>query len=172
MRMRAWSCGAAFGQEAYSLAMLLCEFLGGNMPDFDVRILATDIDRVAIEKARWASYDKDAMSGVGMSLLFKYFTRLGDSYVVSDRARALVTFRCHDVVSDKPGRGMDLVLCRNLLIYLERDLQATALENVYTSMRPGGYLVLGATENIGPNMSQRFEVIDRKARIYRKRRET
>ena len=168
-RIRAWSCGAAFGQEAYSLAILFCEVLGRRLKDFDIRILATDIDKDALETAPWGSYDKAALHKMEDHLLFKYFTRVKDRYVVSDKARALVAFKYHDVVSDNTLSGMDLVLCRNLLIYFQKGLQEKALQGIYAALNPGGFLALGKAETLPSQMLVHFEAVDFRERIYRKK---
>ncbi len=167
-KIRVWSCGAAFGEEAYSLAILFCEVLGSRLNDLDVKILATDIDKNVLATAPWASYDKSALGNMGAHVLFKYFTRFQDRYVVSDGARSLVTFRHHDIGSGSPIWGMDLVLCRNLLIYFQKELQEKALHNIYSALNPDGFLVLGKTETITPQMLDCFEVVDLRERIYRK----
>ncbi len=167
-KIRAWSCGAAFGQEAYSMAILFCEVLGTKLDGFDIEILATDIDTNALEEAPWGSYDKVALRKMMSHLMFKYFTRVKDRYVVNDRVRSLVTFRYHEIVSGRKNSGMDLVVCRNLLIYFEKALQEKALLNLYNAMNSGGFLVLGKTESISPQMSHFFEVLDLRERIYKK----
>jgi len=167
-KIRAWSCGTAFGQEAYSMAILFHEVLGNRTKDFDIKILATDVDRDALEKAPWGSYDKRALRKMGPHILFKYFTRFQDRYVVSDRVRVLVSFERHDIVSGIQKRGMDLVLCRNLLIYFQKELQEKVLKNLHIALSPGGFLILGKTETITEQMRDYFEVVDLKERIYRK----
>jgi chemotaxis methyl-accepting protein methylase len=171
--IRAWSCGAAFGQEAYSIAILFCEALGSGLNDFDIKILATDIDKKALEKAPWGSFDSRAMRNMKAHLLFKYFNQFQNGnkvrYTVSDEARALVTFKRHDVLSGSLNPRMDLVLCRNLLIYFEKELQEKALRNLHASLNPGGFLILGKTETITPQMLDYFEVVDLRERIYRKK---
>jgi chemotaxis methyl-accepting protein methylase len=171
-KIRAWSCGAAFGQEAYSLAVLFCEELGPWINDFDIKILATDIDRNALETAPWGSYDRNSLRNMKPHLLFKYFTRFQDKnvdrYMVSDRARVLVDFRFHDVASDTASPGMDLILCRNLLIYFEKELQEKALHNLKSALNRGGFLILGKTETLPPQMNDYFKTIDLRERVYRK----
>ncbi len=167
-KIRAWSCGTATGQEAYSIAILFREVLGNRIKDFDIKILGTDIDKDALEKAPWGSYDKRALRKMGPHILFKYFTQFQDRYVVSDRVRVLVSFKRHDIVSGIQKRGMDLVLCRNLLIYFEKELQEQVLHNLHTALNPGGFLILGKTESLTEQMRDYFEVIDLNERIYRK----
>ena len=168
-RIRAWSCGTALGQEAYSMAILFCESLGRKLGEFDVEILATDIDRDVLEKAPWASYDKSEVRKISPPLLFKYFTMVGDRYVVSDTARSLVSFKYHDIVSGNTMQQMDLVLCKNLFIYFEEELQVRALNKFCKAMNTGAFLVLGSTETVAPPMRGCFEVADISGRIYRKK---
>jgi chemotaxis methyl-accepting protein methylase len=164
----AWSCGSAFGQEAFSMAILFCEALGRRLDCFDIKILATDIDKSSLEKAQWASYDREAVKKVKPHILFKYFTRFQDNYIVNDIVRDLVRFRHHDLILDGQKFNTDLVLCRNLLIYFEKALQEKALRNLYNAMNVGGFLILGKTETIAPQMSHCFEVLDLRERIYKK----
>jgi chemotaxis methyl-accepting protein methylase len=171
--IRAWSCGAAFGQEAYSIAILFCEALGRRLNDFDIKILATDIDKNALEKAPWGSFDSRTLRNMKAHLLFKYFSQFQNGnkvrYTVSDEARALVTFKRHDVLSGSLNPRMDLVLCRNLLIYFQKELQEKALRHLHASLDSGGFLILGKTESITPQMLDYFEVVDLRERIYRKK---
>jgi chemotaxis methyl-accepting protein methylase len=172
-KIRAWSCGAAFGQEAYSLAILFCEALGTRLDDFDIRILATDIDKNALEEAPWGSFDQRTLRKMKPHVLFKYFTKFQDRnaerYVISDRARSLVSFKRHDAISNHLNSNMDLVLCRNLLIYFQKKLQEKALGNVHAALNPGGILILGKTETLPQQMLDHFEVVDLRERIYRKK---
>ena len=165
----AWSCGTAFGQEAYSIAMLFLETTGVNLDNFDLKIVATDVDKSVLKEAPWGSYDRRSLGNMKPHLLFKYFTQSQDRYVVSDRAREVVTFEAHDLISGRSKGDMDLILCRNLLIYFQEELQEKALANLYSALNPGGFLVLGAVEAIKPPMSDYFEAVDLKAKIYRKK---
>ena len=172
--IRAWSCGAAWGQEAYSMAILFCETLGKRLKDVDLRITATDIDPEVVETAPWGAYEKISLSRVPPHLLYKYFIRIKDRYVLKDRIRDLVSFKYHDVLSGRLNynhlnQGMDLVLCRNLLIYFRKAHQVKALSNIYNSMNPGGFLLLGKTETLPVQVLERFEAIDLRDRIYRKK---
>ncbi len=164
----AWSCGTAHGQEAFSMGILFREVLGNSIKDFDIKILATDIDKDALEKAPWGAYDKRALRKMALHLLFKYFTRVQNRYVLSDPVRVLVNFEHHDIISGIQKRGMDLVLCRNLLIYFEKELQEQVLLNLHTALNPGGFLILGKTETITNQMRDYFNVVDLRERIYRK----
>jgi chemotaxis methyl-accepting protein methylase len=168
-KIRVWSCGAAFGQEAYSVGILFCEALGSKLNGYNIKILATDIDKSTLEIAPWGLFEKRALRQMSPHLLFKYFTRLEDGYVLSDGVRALVSFEYHDILSGRSKSGMDLVLCRNLLIYFEKELQQKALSNLHGALNPGGFLLLGKTESVGPQISDCFEVVDPRERVYRKK---
>jgi chemotaxis protein methyltransferase CheR len=150
------------------MAILFCEVLGTDLDGFDIKILATDIDKDALEKAPWGSYDRTSLRKISPHLLFKYFTRFGDRYILSDKARSLVSFNYHDIVSGNTFSGMDLVLCRNLLIYFQKELQKTILQNLHAALNPGGFFVLGKTETLPPQMFDCFDVVDLRERIYRK----
>ncbi len=168
-KIRAWSCGTGFGQEAYSIAMLFLEARRVNLDNFDLKIVATDVDKSVLEEAPWGSYDRRSLGNMKAHLLFKYFSRSQDRYVVSDAARKAVTFEAHDLLSGRIKGDMDLILCRNLLIYFEQEFQEKALGNLYSALNSGGFLVLGAVEAIKPPMSDYFEAVDLKAKIYRKK---
>jgi len=167
--IRGWSCGSAHGQEAYSIAMLLHEELGFRADNFNLNIIATDIDKNALEEAPWIYYDKKALKKLKAHVIFKYFTSFEDRYIVNDRIRKLIRFKYHNVTAGKPISKVDLVLCRNLLIYFEKELQEKALRNIHSSMNHGGFLILGMTETLPPSMKDYFEVIDLNARIYMKK---
>ncbi len=167
-KIRAWSCGAAFGQEAYSLAILFCEALGEHAAPSGVEIIATDIDQQAIEQAPWGAYDAASMRRMKPHVLFKYFTRFEDRYVIAERPRSLVRFLRHNIVSDGPRPGMDLILCRNLLIYFEQELQQKVLDDLCASLNPGGFLVLGKVETLPVSMRDDMEAVDPRQKIFRK----
>ncbi|MEK7274177.1 MAG: protein-glutamate O-methyltransferase CheR [Candidatus Desantisbacteria bacterium] len=167
-RICAWSCGAALGQEAYSMAILFCEALANHLNDYDLNILATDIDQQTLKKAPWVAYDKKALSDIKPYLLFKYFTRTGESYAVSDRLRSMITFKCHDVTSNNQRSGMDLILCRNLLIYFQKGLQERVLNNLYAALNPHGFLVLGKAESLASSLNGLLEVVDVGERVFQK----
>ncbi len=167
-KIRAWSCGSAFGEEAYSLAILFCEALGKRATDSRVNVLATDIDGKVIKEAPWGSYDRKALGEMKAHILFKYFSRVRDRYVVADVPRSLVSFKRHDIVGESPMSGMNLVLCRNLLIYFEEELKEKVFHNLYGALSPGGFLVLGKVEGINNQLEEHFEVVNMRERVYRK----
>lgn len=151
------------------MAILFRDALGNRTKDFDIKILATDIDKDALEKAPWGSYDKKALRKMTPHLLFKYFTLSQDRYLVNEAVRSLVSFERHDVVSGVPKYCMDLVLCRNLLIYFQKELQEEVLHSLHNALNPDGFLVLGKTETLPGQVRGHFEIVDLAERIYRKK---
>ncbi len=164
--LRFWVAGCSTGEEAYTLAIIARETMEQMGLSRDVKIFATDIDRAAILKAGTGVYPESIAADLSPSLLAKYFYCRGESYQVSRNLREMVVFAQHNLVKDPPFTRIDLVSCRNLLIYLQPNLQQHALAMFGFSLRPGGILFLGNSETVG-DMEDRFEPIDRKARIYK-----
>jgi len=166
-RVRVWSVACATGEEAYSLAILLFEALDGCLDQFDLKIFATDVDRIALAKARAGSYARETLDNIGAKTIARYFT--GDrTLVVRKFLRHLVRFGELNVFADPPISQLDLITCRNVLIYLEKKAQIRALQNLRYGLVPGGYLVLGKSEKLRPEVEEAFETIDKKWQIYRK----
>ncbi len=147
--VRVWSAGCATGEEAYSLAILVCEILGDELDRFNIKIFATDLDANAIAFARRGVYPTATVAGLGGDLVARYFSATSGAYTVLKRVRSLVVFGEHDLVQRAPFPRIDLVLCRNVLIYFAKELQQRALHLFAFALRPGGYLVLGKTETVG-----------------------
>ncbi len=164
--MRFWVAGCSTGEEAYTLAILAHEVMETLGLARDIKIFATDIDRDAVAKAGAGVYPESIAADLTPALLAKYFYRRGDHYQIARRLREMVVFAQHNLVKDPPFTRIDMVSCRNLLIYLQGNLQQRALEMFAFSLRPGGALLLGTSETVG-DMEDCFEPIDRKARIYR-----
>jgi len=164
--LRFWVAGCSTGEEAYTLAILAREAMQDAGCVRDVKIFATDIDRDAILKAGTGTYPESIAADLDPRLLAKYFHRHADCYKVARTVREMVVFAQHNLVRDPPFTRIDLVSCRNLLIYLQTNLQQHALEMFRFSLNPSGVLLLGSSETVG-DMDDAFEPIDRKARIYR-----
>jgi two-component system CheB/CheR fusion protein len=126
---------------------MMCEALDGRLSDYDVRIYATDIDDDALAFARRGRYDDKAVTGVPPDLLPKYFTE-GGQYTVNRNTRRLVIFGKHNVVSDPPISHVDLLMCRNVLIYMNNQLQAKVLAKFDYCLNRGGILALGKAESL------------------------
>ena len=166
--IRAWVTGCSTGEEAYSLAMILKEAiesmkLSGN---FRILIFASDIDKDAIEKARLGTYPLNISADVSQWRLQRFFEQDDRGYKVSRELRETVVFAPHNVLMDPPFTKLDILVCRNLLIYMEQELQKKLLPLFHYSLNPGGILVLGSAETIGSN-NNLFESIDGKSRIFR-----
>ena len=148
--LRIWSAGCATGEEAYSLAMLVADAIGDELDSFTVRIFATDVDGEAIAFARRGIYPDAAVAGLPDDIVERHFNHVGDGYEVRKRIRALTVFGQHDLGIRAPFPRVDLVLCRNVLIYFTAPLQKRALQLFAFSVRDGGYLVLGKAESTTP----------------------
>jgi two-component system CheB/CheR fusion protein len=164
--LRFWVAGCSTGEEAYTLAIIAREVMESLGLARDIKIFATDIDRDAVATAGTGVYPESIAADLKPSLLAKYFYRRKETYQVARSLREMVVFAQHNLLKDPPFTRIDLVSCRNLLIYLQTNLQQHALEMFDFSLRPGGILLLGTSETLG-EMEDRFEPIDRKARIYR-----
>ncbi len=148
--LRIWSAGCATGEEAYSLALLVCAVLGDDLSAIPVKIFATDLDGDAVAFARQGIYPAAALAGLPPDLITRYFTSSPGGYTISKLIRSLVVFGEHDLGQHAPFPQIDLVLCRNVLIYFTKELQQRALQLFAFALRDGGYLVLGRTETVRP----------------------
>ncbi len=166
--IRAWVPGCATGEEVYSLAILLHEQLPHSATGAQLQIFATDIDEQAIQVARAAQYAEELLSQVSPERRERFFRREGTSFVVAKEVRETCIFSPHSLISDPPFSSMDLVSCRNLLIYLGHELQRQVIPTLHYALKPGGYLFLGTSESIG-GREDLFAEVDKKDRIFRAR---
>lgn len=166
--VRIWVCGCSTGEEAYSLAMTLIEHLGEHVNGLTVQIFATDIDEHAISMAREGIYPEGIAGDVSARRLKRFFTRTASGYRVNKSVRDMCVFAVQNVVKDPPFSRLDLVCCRNLLIYLESVLQKRALQIFHFALKPSGYLLLGSSETTG-SYAELFSLIDKKNKIYSKK---
>lgn len=165
--IRVWTAGCATGEEAYSLAMLLTEKLQQADKGCDVNIFASDIDQDALAFARAGIYPENVAADVTPDRLRQFFSKGEHTYRVNKVIREAVVFAAHNVISDPPFSKLDLVTCRNLLIYLEPEIQKKILAMFHYALRDGGYLFLGNAETI-TQKHDLFEPVSRKWRIYRR----
>lgn len=166
--IRLWSAGTATGEEAYSLAILLAEYLGDELEQFHVRIFATDLDADAITFARQGLYAASSLAGIDQRMLDRYFDVGEGGYQITKRIRGLVVFGQHDLTDRAPFPRVDLILCRNVLIYFTAELQRRMLQLFAFSLRDGGYLILGKSEAASP-FADAFVADDARLKIYRRR---
>ncbi|MCB1768575.1 MAG: PAS domain-containing protein [Candidatus Competibacteraceae bacterium] len=162
---RLWIAGCSTGEEAYSFAMLSREILEQMGKRIEIKIFATDIDRSAIMRASNGVYPESIVVDLPPGLLAKYFHRKEDSYRIDRSIREMVVFAQHNLIKDPPFTNIELVSCRNLLIYLQPVLQRKALELMNFSLNPQGILLLGSSETTG-DMADFFEPLNQKFRIY------
>jgi len=165
-QLRVWVAGCATGEEAYSVAMLLLEAAAPLLKPPELLVFATDIDERAIAIARAGLYPESILTDVAPERLRQFFTREQEQYRVRKQVREKVLFAVHNLLRDPPFSKLDLICCRNLLIYLDRDMQVEILEMFHFSLRPGGMLFLGTSES-AEAAGAFFTVVDKKNRIYR-----
>ncbi len=166
-RVRAWVAGCSTGEEAYSLAITLLELLESLGLSRDLKVFATDIDAEALDFARAGAYDERALRGVSADRLARFFEREPDGYRVAKRLRECVVFSIHDLLRDPPFSHLDLVSCRNVLIYLDAAHQASILPLFHYALNPDGILLLGPSETLG-RFDLGFESLSKKWRVFRK----
>ncbi|MDO8925730.1 MAG: EAL domain-containing protein [Sideroxyarcus sp.] len=165
--IRIWVPACATGEEAYTLAIMLAELLGPNVNQFRIQIFATDIDLNALAIARKGSYPESALVDLEPGLAIRYFQKVGNRLEVSRTLRDMVVVARQDLVQDPPFLRLDLVSCRNVLIYLQNELQAKVLSTFHYSLNPNSLLFLGKSEGIFQQEAL-FDVLDKASRIYRR----
>lgn len=173
-----WSAGCACGEEAYSLAITISEALRFHEKHVHARIIATDIDRECLAAAHKAQYSAESIKNINDKLLVKYFTAEEDGaagedaknkiYSVRETIKKMVAFSSLDLINADYPKNIDLLLCRNVFIYFDRQLQEKILKKFSESIRPGGYLCMGLSESMLMEVRKLFEDTDSNARIYRK----
>ena len=165
-RLRAWVAGCATGEEAYTVAMLLAEHAASMRNKGDVQVFATDIDEQAITHARAGSYLDNIAADLTPTRLRQYFVKEHGRLLVRKALRESVLFAAHNVLRDPPFSNLDLICCRNLLIYLDREMQIQVLHTFHFALKPGGLLFLGMSESADA-AAELFVTVDKKHRIYR-----
>jgi two-component system CheB/CheR fusion protein len=165
--IRVWSAGCASGEEAFTVAILLAEAVGPEQFRERVKIYGTDVDEEALNQARLASYDSRAVEEVPPELLEKYFDRVNDQYIFNKELRRKVIFGRHDLIQDAPISRVNLLTCRNCLMYFNAEAQARILSRFHFGLREHGILVLGKAETLLTH-SINFGAVDVKRRIFTK----
>ena len=166
--LRIWVPGCATGEEAYSIAILVQELVTARGEKWDVKIFATDVDKVSIEYAGRGLYPKSIAADVTPELLARFFVQESGALQIPPEIRKQVVFAQQNILRDPPFTKVDLISCRNLLIYLRTDSQKKVMTRLHFALRPGGYLLLGTSEAIGDRESA-FETVNAKMRIFQKR---
>ncbi|MCC6888882.1 MAG: PAS domain-containing protein [Hyphomicrobiales bacterium] len=163
--LRVWSCGCATGEEAYSLAILLLEEASRHARRPQIQVFGSDLDSRAVALARDGRFPTAIEADVSEDRLLRYFLKEGEHYRIRQEVCDIVLFAVHDLLKDPPFSHVDLIACRNVLIYLDRDLQEQVCNTLHYALNPAGYLLLGNAETADhpPGL---FRMIDRGARLY------
>ncbi|MEP7093586.1 MAG: CheR family methyltransferase, partial [Flavobacterium sp.] len=163
--VRVWIAGCSTGEEAYTLAILLHEYLGENLEGKEIQIFASDISEIAIAKARIGFYRKSQMKNVSETILTKYFTSNTNGYKIKRQIRDLCIFAVHNFLTDPPFAKMDLISCRNVFIYMDSFLQKKSLTTFHYALKDNGFLLLGKSETTVP-AGELFQPFEKAGKIY------
>ncbi len=166
--IRVWVPGCSTGEEAYSMAITMLEYLDDDASKTPIQIYATDINEKVITRARTGIYPKSITSDVSPALLNRYFVEVEKGYQVNKTIRDLCVFARHDMTKDPPFHRMDLISCRNVMIYLGPAFQKRMFPIFHFSLKPDGFIILGTSESVGA-FSDLFELVDKKYKIYAKK---
>ncbi len=167
--IRIWNAGCATGEEPYSIAIILMEFLGRDMALWDITVMATDIDGRALKQAEDGIFNSGAVKGIQTPWLEKYFLQEKSGFRVQPVLRKSVIFERHDLTGDPPYRNLDLTVCRNVLIYFESPLQTRVFTAFHEGMKDGAFLLLGKSEMPATTTKPMFDCVDTTAKLFRKR---
>ena len=167
--LRLWSAGCACGEEAYSLALLLCEAAEEALRRYSTTIYGTDVEPECLRAAREGRYPAASLKAVPASWRQRYFTSAGAHYVVGPELRNLVHFKRHNILDPLPFGRIDIAVFRNVLIYMADSLQEQVLLGIHGALNSGGYLILGKVEGLSGSAKDVFAPVNVPERIYRKR---
>jgi two-component system CheB/CheR fusion protein len=165
--VRVWVPGCASGEEPYTIAILLCEHMARSATSLPIQVFATDIDEQALDIARHGRYDAGIVKHVSAERLARFFVQDGDFYQISKAIRELCLFSAHNLISDPPFARMDLIACRNLLIYFDADLQHKLVPLLHYALAPQGFLFLGSSETVAVH-ADLFRTVDKQHRIFQR----
>lgn len=166
--IRLWSAGCSTGEEVYSLAMLIREYLDSKRLNHEVKIFATDIDKQSLEYAGQGYYPDSIVSDVDPGLLTRYFVRKENGYQIGETIRRMAIFATHNVLKDPPFSKLDMIVCRNLFIYLKPESQSYVLNLFRMALKPGGFLFMGSSESLG-SLSDAYETVSAKHKLFRRK---
>jgi two-component system CheB/CheR fusion protein len=165
--LRIWVAGCSSGEEAYSLGICLIEYLEKIKKNLKIQIFGTDVSQKAIDKARQAFYDRDIQDQFSKARLRRFFSEKPDGFVVNQDLRDICVFAVHNLCQDPPFSQIDLISCRNFLIYLKPQMQKQLISSLHYALKPNGFLWLGSSEAM-ESLNGIFEPVDRNVKVYRK----
>lgn len=166
--IRVWVAGSGSGEEALSIAILFDEAMEKTGKHYNLQIFATDISKEAIDKARQGEYPESIAADISPERLKRYFVKKDSVYKIKQEIREKVVYAVQNLISDPPFSRLDLISCRNVLIYLDADLQKQILPLFHFSLNPNGFLFLGSSESIG-GAADLFATVDAKWKIFRRK---
>lgn len=166
--IRVWCAGCATGEEPYSVAMTILDAMSRTNESFMLALTGTDIDPAALVVAAKAEYDVARIGHIPHAHRLRYVEVRGDKFVIKPEVAACVRFRQMNLFEDRPPGVVDVIFCRNVFIYFNRDQQERVLEAFWSTLHKGGYLVLGRSEKMSTAFTQRFQLVSGRDRIYRK----
>jgi two-component system CheB/CheR fusion protein len=169
--VRIWIPACSTGQEAYSLAMILMEILGERAGSIPIQIFATDLSETAIAKARVGIYTKSEVVDIAPKRLDRFFTVIDDHFRINKLVRDLCVFAPHNLLNDPPFSRLDLISCRNLMIYLDEALQKKALATFHYALNPDGFLLLGKSEAVGSSPAH-FSQVEKNFKVFTRKNNT
>src|SRR5213083_375526 len=166
--IRIWVPGCSTGEEVYSIAIILLESLGEKAPNTQIQVFATDLSEGIISKARAGIYPESVAMDISSERLRRFFLKVENGYQINKHIRDIVVFAKQDLAKDPPFSKLDLISCRNVMIYMSHVLQRRILPLFHYALNPGGILLLGTSETVG-NFNDLFETVDKKYRVYSKK---
>lgn len=166
--LRIWSAGCATGEEPYSLSMLIHEVGKQRLKDCRVTIYASDLDKNALGRAKNGDYTERMVQGIDEHMLKEYFDLEGSLYKVKPFVKQLIQFEEADLMATPKHQNLDLILCRNVMIYFSKEIQNKIYAHFHDSLKSDGYLITGKTEFVGMEVSNKFTDVNPKCRIYKK----
>lgn len=166
--VRVWVVACSTGEEAYSIAILLKEYMEKHNTTYDIKIFASDIDETAIKTASAGIYPESIVTDINQDRLRKYFVKKNNNFQITKEIRSMILFTTHNAIKDAPFSNVDLITCRNLLIYLESVMQKKLLSLFHFSLNSNGYLFLGPSETIG-DMTDSFNLYNPKWKVYQRK---
>ncbi len=166
--IKIWSAGCASGEEPYSLAILVHKILGKDVTTKQVTIFASDIDKDALAKAKAGEYQLKQLGALSKKMIEDYFDIQGEIYRIKDAVKATIHFEHFDLMKTPMHFGVDLILCRNVMIYFEKEAQQKIHMSFFNALRDGGYMITGKSEMLSGEPAKKFNAVDYITRVYQK----